>query len=203
MPSLIDNCSNSSCGNSSRSSTTAAGQNSGNSSSGNSNRTGDTDDDLQTIKDALAKQETKQVFRLRVFVVLILIAAASSITLAVFFLTKKAEAEEFEIQYEGVAGKILEHFEEILKEMSAVSGLAVGATIHNERLQEMHTKYGIHDETEYPVEWPFVTLPNFQERAGNVRSISGAIYVSINPIVSIEQLPFWEDYVQSEASSWM
>jgi len=188
---------NSSGGRSSMAST-CDGRNSGNSSSGTTTRTGDTEDDLHTIKDALAKQETKQLFRLRIIVVMILVAAATGISLAVFFLTRKAQVNEFESQYYGMADNIIDHFQEILKEVSAVSGLAVSATAHAESIHQLFD-----GKTQIPAAWPFVTLPYFQERAGNVRYLSGAIYVSINPIVTTEQLPFWESYVQSDANQWM
>lgn len=203
MSSISDDLS--SCDKSSMSSS-CAGKDSGNSSSrsGRSNRTGEsTEDDLQTIKDALAKHETKQVFRLRVVVVLILIAAATGISLTVYFLTKNAEEEEFEVQYYGLADKIIEHFQDMMQKMSAVSGLAVAATAHSESMEEMWAQKWGALELDIPVAWPFVTLPNFQERGGNVRSLSGAIYVSINPIVTTEQLPYWESFVQGEANKWM
>jgi hypothetical protein len=158
---------------------------------------------LNTIKNSLAKEETKQVFRLRVAVVLILIAAATSVSLAVYFITKNSEKEEFEIQYTGVAKKILDNFEKIIVEMSAVSGLAVAATTSAEQMQLFYSTVGVSVETEYPIGWPFITLSDFQQRAGNVKSVSGAIYVSVNPIVSADEVPLWESYVQSDANKWM
>ena len=188
----------------SRSTTSGVERSSGTGNSTNSNRTGDTtDDDLNTIKNSLAREETKQVFRLRVAVVLILIAAATSVSLAVYFITKNSETEEFEIQYNGVANKILSNFEEIMVEMSAVSGLAVAATTHQEQMTLFYNTLGVSVETAFPVSWPFFTLPNFQERARNVKSLSGAIYVSVNPIVQTDQLPLWESFVQSDANKWM
>lgn len=200
--SLSDDGDSSSYG--SRSTTSGVERSSGTGNSTNSNRTGDTtDDDLNTIKNSLAKEETKQVFRLRVAVVLILIAAATSVSLAVYFITKNSEKEEFEIQYTGVAKKILDNFEKIIVEMSAVSGLAVAATTSAEQMQLFYSTVGVSVETEYPIGWPFITLSDFQQRAGNVKSVSGAIYVSVNPIVSADEVPLWESYVQSDANKWI
>ena len=188
----------------SRSTTSGVERSSGTGNSTNSNRTGDTtDDDVNTIKNTLAKEETKQVFRLRVAVVVILIAAATAVSLAVYFITKNSEKEEFEIQYSGVANKILNNFEDIMVEMSAVSGLAVAATTHAQQMQLFYDSLGLTVATQFPVGWPFVTLPNFQEQAVNVKSLSGAIYVSVNPIVQTDELPLWESYVQSDANKWM
>ncbi len=173
-----------------------------NSTNGWSHRTGGSDDDLQTIKDALGRQETKRVIRLRFVVILILIAAAASVSWTVYFITKSAEKEDFELQYDGVADKIIESFQEIMVQMSAVSSLAGEATTHAQQQQRI-LQFSNNTDVVAHSDWPFVTLSNFQERAGNVRTISGAIYVSVNPIVEANQLPFWEEYVRGNANSWM
>ena len=85
------------------------------------------DDEAQDIKDSLASIETRQVFRLRFVVLLILVAAATSISVTVFFITRNAEKEEFQIQYYGIADKIIQAFQDVMVEISAVSGLAVAA----------------------------------------------------------------------------
>jgi hypothetical protein len=51
--------------------------------------------------------------------------------------------------------------------------------------------------------WPFVTEDAFPMRANNARLHSGALYLSINPIVRATDLDSWESYVQSPANSWM
>jgi hypothetical protein len=96
--------------------------------------------------------------------------------------------EEFETQYFGVADKIIQSFQDIMVEISAVSGLAVTATGQADGQKE---------------QWPFVTMPNFQERAGNARALSGAIYLSINPLVPSGHLPDWEKYARGPQNAWM
>ncbi len=163
---------------------------SGHGSTTDSRRTGTSDDDAQTIKNALARQETKQVFRLRILVIMILVAAATAISVTIFFIIRNADIEEFELQYYGSANKLVDALQDVLEEMAAISGLAVAATAETLRVNATES-------------WPFVTLSNFQERAGSARRISGAIYVSINPIVESNQLSDWESYVLSQANSWM
>ena len=51
--------------------------------------------------------------------------------------------------------------------------------------------------------WPFVTLNAFRMLANNARLHSGAIYITMNPIVQAADLAAWESYVQSPANSWM
>mmetsp|Transcript_18031 Transcript_18031/g.27936 ORF Transcript_18031/g.27936 Transcript_18031/m.27936 type:complete len:1210 (-) Transcript_18031:105-3734(-) len=146
------------------------------------------EEEARHIKDQLSRRETTAVFRLRVIVILILIAAATSVSITVYYVTRNAEKEEFETQYYGVADKIIQSFQEMMVEIAAVSGMAVAAS--GEVLGQKE-------------QWPFVTIPNFQERAGNARTLSGAIYLSINPVVATDQLPDWEKYIRGQVNSWI
>lgn len=129
------------------------------------------------------------VFRLRVLVILVLLMAATAVSVVVYLITRNAQKDEFEIQYEGVAEKVVESFTDIVKKMGAISGLGVAACAHAV------------DNAE--TDWPFITLSSFQQRAGNARTLSGTLYVSINPVVTQDQLPQWEQYVLGENSNWM
>ena len=168
----------------------SSGTGSGHGSTTDSRRTGSSEDDAQAIKQALARQETKQVFRLRILVVLVLIAAATAISVTIYFIIRNADIDEFQLEYEGSANKLVDSLQEVLAEMAAISGIAVAATA--DALQTNAT------ET-----WPFVTLTHFQERAGSARRMSGALYLSINPLVQSNQLSDWEQYVLSDANYWM
>lgn len=68
--------------------------------------------------------------------------------------------------------------------MSAVAGLAATLSVDGK-------------------DWPFVTEEAFQMRANNAGVHSGALFLSINPIVRAADLDAWESYVQSPANSWM
>jgi hypothetical protein len=165
---------------------------SGNGSTTESRRTGTSEEDAQHIKNALARQETKQVFRLRVLVILVLFAAAASISASIYMIIQNANMEEYQLQYEGTANKLVDSLQDVLAEMAAISGIAVATTA------DVLQFYSNSNES-----WPFVTMSNFQQRAGSARRISGAIYVSINPIVQSNKLSDWERYVLSDANSWM
>ena len=75
-------------------------------------------------------------------------------------------------------------FSDVVVRMSSVAGLAATVSVDGKG-------------------WPFVTEDAFQMRANNARLHSGAIYLSINPIVRATDLDAWESYVQSSANSWM
>ena len=147
------------------------------------------EENIQSIRDQLSKKESLQVLRLRVIVILVLMCAAAAISVVVYVITRQAQIKEFNIQYEGVADKVVTSFTDILKEMGAISGLGVAATV-----SAADTKSA----------WPFVTMSNFQERAGNARTLSGALYVSINPLVPGDQGNLWEGFAQNPSNNyWM
>ena len=156
------------------------------SSSGTSSRVTEETNDF--IKDQISKKESQAVLRIRVLVILALMGAAAAVSIVVYYITMKAQKEEFHIQYDGVAEKLLQSFADIIFEMGAISGLAVAVSAHS---IDNHSA------------WPFVTLSSFQQRAGNARTLSQALYVSINPVVTEEQLPLWEQYVLSDHNQWM
>ena len=147
------------------------------------------EDNLQAIKDRLSKNETKAVFRLRVLVVFVLLCASAAISVVVYKITRDAQINVFHIQYEGAADKVIQSFADIVKKMGAISGLSLAACSHS---------------TDNESSWPLVTLSNFQERAGNARALSGALFVSINPLVEDRQRALWEQYVlENNTNEWM
>jgi len=109
------------------------------------------------------------------------------VSVAVYLITRRGEASEFETQYEGAATKVVESFADIVYEMGAISGLGVANSAHS---------------VDHKSEWPFVTLSNFQQRAGNARHLSGALMVSISPLVQSHQLQEWDDFVNDPANNY-
>jgi hypothetical protein len=72
--------------------------------------------------------------------------------------------------------------------LGAISSLTVAATAHS---------------IDHEKDWPFVTLSWFQHRALTVRLLSGATFISINPIVNDADRRAWEDYSwNSSDSGW-
>jgi hypothetical protein len=72
--------------------------------------------------------------------------------------------------------------------MGSISGLAVSETAHS---------------IDHDLPFPFMTMTNFPEKAGNARGLSKTLYVSMNMLVSKEQLPAWEKYVMGSNNTWM
>lgn len=72
--------------------------------------------------------------------------------------------------------------------MGAVSGLGVAIIAHG---------------VDHFRDWPFVTLSSFQQRSGNVRALSKALFVSIAPRVRLDQFEEWDSYILGEDNYWM
>ena len=146
------------------------------------------EDESVNWEEQLTDQKSKAVNRLRGCVILALILAAFGVSITVFTLTRRADKEAFEIQYDGNVDKILDAFDGIFTKVGAVSALAADATAHS---------------LDHNSSWPFHTLSNYQGRGGNARESSGSLYVALNHIVSEDELLQWEDYVLSDANQWM
>jgi len=145
--------------------------------------------DEKRVKDKIAEHESRMVFRLRVLVILVLLCAACAVSVVVFHITKRAQVDEFESQYQGTSEKIVEAFQGIVKQkLGAISSVGVAIIAHG---------------VDHLRSWPFVTLSSFQQRSSTARSLSGALFVSINPYVNETQRVEWERYVVSNDSYWI
>jgi hypothetical protein len=77
----------------------------------------------------LAEKETKAVFKLRVAVVFVLLACATTVAVAIYHLTQTSENEAYEIQYQAASDKVLKAFEDILVvHAGSLSSLTVAIT---------------------------------------------------------------------------
>ena len=80
---------------------------SGTNSKSESHCTGTTDDEVTMIQEELTRVETKNVFRLRIVVIAILVTVAMAMAFTIYYITRKAEIEAFDIEFEGVAEAII------------------------------------------------------------------------------------------------
>jgi len=149
-------------------------------------------DDSEDEEDAhkmFAKKENEAVLRLRLLVFDFLIVATIGISLIVYVTTTRKENAEYEKQFESASKKVLDTFMDIAHtKLAAITSLAVALAI---------------EEEESGSKWPFVTLKRFQERASNIMTQSGALYVNVNPQVTKDQRNDWEDFVTGNESYWM
>ena len=147
-----------------------------------------TEGSSEAEKDQLAQKETRDVFLLRVLVVIVLLLAAVAVSVVVYFITRNAEVDEFETQYTALADTVLRAFEDIItQKLGAISSVGVAAIAHGVDANQS---------------WPFLALSSFQERSATARSLSGAIFVSLNPVVKDPQRADWEKFVV-ERAGWI
>lgn len=65
------------------------------------------ENEANIINEELARIETKHVLRLRIVVIIILVSVATAISVTIYYVTRRAEIEAFEIEYVGVADSII------------------------------------------------------------------------------------------------
>ena len=86
-------------------------------------------DDEESDSNQIAGKETRAVLKLRVSVIVVLVACAVAVSTAIYKLTHASEHEAFQIQYKGSAEKVMKAFEDILEvQTGALASLSVAIT---------------------------------------------------------------------------
>lgn len=145
-------------------------------------------DDLSTeagnhkgdLYEEVAYQESLNVFRLRVMVILVLLGAAIIVSAVVYLMTTKGEYETMVSAFAGSAEKITTAFEQIVSvQLGAITSLGTAFTSYARGAN---------------LTWPYVTLNDFQQRATGALFLSNALYVELVPIISEQDRTEWEAY---------
>ncbi|CAB9497503.1 Receptor-type guanylate cyclase gcy [Seminavis robusta] len=129
----------------------------------------------------LAKKENMYVWYLRFVVTALLGAVALAVCLSVYFVTKRSEEADMENDFVDLSEKLVDTFEITFQQrFGIVDNFA----------QEL-TSY----EKDAPnVTWPFVTMPDFERRAGRTAALADLFCILILPMVPAEQRVEWEHY---------
>eukprot|EP00977_Amphora_coffeiformis_P006885 scaffold1506_cov179-Amphora_coffeaeformis.AAC.22 len=135
-----------------------------------------TGDDSLDASQEIGGRETARVTYLRVATLLVLFLAASAVSTVVFLITKQAQTDEFEAE-----------FEEIVSEkLAALSSFSVSATAYARAQNKT---------------FPFVTMNDYQQRAGSIREVVDCLLVYSIYAVTVEQRADWENYTQNEENN--
>lgn len=149
----------------------------------------------ENVRQTLTGSDTKNVQRLRYITLLIMFVIAIGVSLLVFALENTTEMEEFQTQYTSAANKLISSFNSIVERAGSVSSMANVATI---------SAYDQSQSDPSNRSWPFVTLTAFEKHASVARLISGALYVSMEPLVTNDERLEWEVYVtQDKNKQWI
>jgi len=143
------------------------------------------------LKDKITQKETQAVFRLRLWVMRVLLLTGVAVSLVVYSMTRTSQLQEFSNIYNGAANQILSSvLTDMTERMGQVAALSAAYTTSTTPTAEE--------------DWPFVTLPHFHQQAQKVRHSSGALFVRMAPYVRTDQLDEWHVYVNSsDHNSWM
>jgi hypothetical protein len=131
----------------------------------------------------IAKQETRNVFRLKLLVALVLTMAAFGTAAGVYFYLSHSEEHQFLQQFKEDAHKILDAVESVLDQTTAAfDGIAVNLVSTAKMTNQT---------------WPFVTIDDFAVRISKVLPLARALYISVYQVVQPDQREQWEEYTQS------
>ena len=129
----------------------------------------------------------KRVRLLRDTMLMLLLIITLFVTLAVYFSQSASEQEDFEKAFKDQA-------------------LEVGHALRSELeakllvLDAFSVSIKSHSLSQESSNWPFVTIPDFAERASSTLRACKGISLALHPIVQSEELTQWEEYsVKSQA----
>jgi len=145
------------------------------------------EDEIRNIKRTI-NQETKAVQRLRVVVLLVMLALAGAVTTATYIFLSDQEEDDFKSSFELYASTIIE------SSGFSASGIRSSA---NDFSDYMSSSAAVMNS-----DWPFVTFPDFERRANSLRELTGAVGVVLLPIVQEYQEFPWSAYTQNN-TGWI
>eukprot|EP00934_Nitzschia_sp_Nitz4_P002155 Nitzschia sp. Nitz4//scaffold6_size259037//151917//155608//NITZ4_001087-RA/size259037-processed-gene-0.270-mRNA-1//-1//CDS//3329556932//2155//frame0 len=129
---------------------------------------------------AIAQQEQRNVFRLRMLVMLVLLASTIGVAIGVFMYVDNAEQRDFEEQYHDDSHKVLASIGTSLDlTLGAVDAFIVALVSYARDTNSS---------------WPFVTFPDYAVRTSKLRSISKAVLSTQYHWVEDEERSSWENY---------
>lgn len=128
----------------------------------------------------IAKAESVAVFRLKLFVILVLVLSTAAVSTAVYKISYGAEQKEFENKYYDDSSKV---FEAVSSNLDLTLGAIDSFVVNMVSLAKLSNQT-----------WPFVTIPDYAIRTAKLRSSANAALVSQYLVVEAEQRFQWEMY---------
>lgn len=130
--------------------------------------------------EVIARQETKDVLRLKLLVLLVLVLSAAGIGTTVYIYTSRTEVAQFEHQFRDDTNKLYGAIgSSIDKTLATYDSLAVSTVSFAKATG---------------AEWPFVTIPNFALRMSKILPLSDVISICLAPVVTPANRRKWEAY---------
>jgi hypothetical protein len=136
----------------------------------------------------LAKRESRDVFRLRLAVLLVLVSSAVGAALAVHFYLANSEEQQFMGQFDEDAEKVLDAIgRSIDQTMAAFDSMAVTLVSTAQMTNQS---------------WPFVTIADYAVRMSKVIPLTHAVLTYSYHVVKPDQRAQWEEYTTNN-NGWV
>jgi hypothetical protein len=145
--------------------------------------------------------ETRKIGRTRWFVILVIMGLGSGLAVGTFRWTSDLERKHMETDYEGTTATISTAVRTAMVHRLGMIASILGTAATVEGLKG--TTSTAATATVTTPNWPFVTLPNFHQRAATTRHLSGALFVSIAPLVATSERVRWEEDYAPTNKAWM
>jgi hypothetical protein len=146
------------------------------------------EDEYASSSEEISKQETKEVMRHKVLVLVFLLASSSIIAAGVFLYITKGETSHFENKFNNDVVKILDGVGgSLYRTLGLLDVLAVAYVSHARNQNDT---------------WPFVTIPDFGAKMAKLLPLTDATLISLLPIVYPKQRKEWEGYAVKN-SEWV
>jgi hypothetical protein len=142
--------------------------------------------ECETDYKRLARRETKAVNVLRVLVLVLLLVTATLTSVGVYFYTSNEEKQNFEVEYQANAERIIESFHDAVeRRLGAINSMATSIT-----------SYALDANKTFPL----VTIPNFEIRGSDLRVQADSSSIAWLPLVTDETRDAWEEYALMKRS---
>lgn len=136
----------------------------------------------------LGNELNRQVFRIRLLVVLVLVVSTVAVAFLVYDYIDNQENTDFEESFVADANKIIVSMgSKVDLTLGALDSFVVGLASYAE----------ISNST-----WPFVTVPDFGVKAKKIQSLSSGVWMAIYPAITNETRDAWEVYT-GENNYWV
>jgi hypothetical protein len=136
--------------------------------------------DNQKEEIVIGTKETKDVGRLRLIVLAILVSSSIGFASVAYVYTRRSEVEKFEETFTSDANKVMEYIGHGLENIFGSLDMLATNIVSYERSS---------NET-----WPFVTIPNFPNRASKFLSGCNGFLTTVTVLVKEEDRARWEKY---------
>ncbi len=155
-------------------------------------KSGDTlaDSESEGEKEFVASDYRVIATHLRLLVFALFVGLCLALPLLVYSISRNNQEEWFEGTFSSISAKFINNVEfQLSRKLSAVDSLRIALTSHGSNIPNNQT-------------WPFVTIPDWDFRANNVKDLGSLLSIALHPMVTEGDREEWEQYVQ-ENLDWL